>query len=108
MASKKATQNPKKTSTKAELLAHIKALEQRAASTEELGTIAHPLTRKREPVEYTDQMVVALLELRFKAFRYAFNGSKSSKQLNLLWERLTLQFNIATGQAVNVTKAHRI
>ncbi|RHY12496.1 hypothetical protein DYB36_012233 [Aphanomyces astaci] len=46
-------------------------------------------------------MVTALLELRFNAFRNAFNGNKSSKQLSLLWERLTMQFNIATNQAVD-------
>ncbi|ETV69525.1 hypothetical protein H257_14761 [Aphanomyces astaci] len=94
----------KKNSTKAELLAHIQALEHRVAgSSSGMGNAVDNLAhRKRTPVEYTDSIVVALLELGFNAYRNAFNGSRSAKQLNLLWERLTVQFNIATNQIFNV------
>ncbi|ETV63750.1 hypothetical protein H257_19320 [Aphanomyces astaci] len=76
----------KENSTKAELLAHIQALEHREA----------------HPCRIHGLLVIALLELRFNAYRNAFNGSRSAKQLNLLWERLTVQFNIATNQIINV------
>ncbi|ETV85587.1 hypothetical protein H257_03295 [Aphanomyces astaci] len=93
----------KKNSTKAELLAHIQALEHRVAgSSSGMGNAVDNLAhRKRTPVEYTDSMVIALLELRFNAYSNAFNGSRSAKQLNLLWEKLTVQFNIATNQIIN-------
>ncbi|RLO06407.1 hypothetical protein DYB28_008967 [Aphanomyces astaci] len=46
--------------------------------------------------KHTDQMIFALLEVRFGWFRDDFAGSKSNKQLACLWEKvyaLKLQYN---------------
>ncbi|ETV76869.1 hypothetical protein H257_09306 [Aphanomyces astaci] len=51
---------------------------------------------------YTDQMIVALLEVRFGWFRDDFAGSKSNKQLACLWEKVALQFNILTSASVRI------
>ncbi|ETV64185.1 hypothetical protein H257_18890 [Aphanomyces astaci] len=51
---------------------------------------------------YTDQMIVALLEVRFGWFRDDFAGSKSNTQLACLWEKVALQFNIITSASVRI------
>ena len=45
-------------------------------------------------VVYTPKMVVTLLELRWVAFRDAFEKHKSTAQRSATWERLSLRFNI--------------
>ncbi|KAH9184834.1 hypothetical protein AeNC1_013193 [Aphanomyces euteiches] len=83
-------------SVKAKLRAHVQE-EDKGADAESNKAVG-----RRVAVEYTDLMVSTLLDLRFKVYRTAFRGNKSPKQLSLLWERLTVQFNVATNQNVRV------
>ncbi|CAK4164962.1 unnamed protein product [Aphanomyces euteiches] len=82
-------------SVKAKLRAHVQE-EDKGADAESNKAVG-----RRVAVEYTDLMVSTLLDLRFKVYRTAFRGNKSPKQLSLLWERLTVQFNVATNQNVD-------
>ncbi|CAK4282603.1 unnamed protein product [Aphanomyces euteiches] len=85
-------------SVKAKLRAHVQE-EDKGADAESNKAVG-----RRVAVEYTDLMVSTLLDLRFKVYRTAFRGNKSPKQLSLLWERLTVQFNVATNQNVRTTE----
>ncbi|KAG9409020.1 hypothetical protein AC1031_019281 [Aphanomyces cochlioides] len=49
-------------------------------------------------VVYTDHMIRTLLELRWSRFRAAFEKCTSHAQRSVLWEKLTLKFNILAGQ----------
>ncbi|CAK4411149.1 unnamed protein product [Aphanomyces euteiches] len=82
-------------SVKAKLRAHVQE-EDKGADAESNKAVG-----RRVAVEYTDLMVSTLLDLRFRVYRTAFRGNKSPKQLSLLWERLTVQFNVATNQNVD-------
>lgn len=49
---------------------------------------------KKKQLVWTDDMVYALLSLRLKQFNLVFDGSRSNQQLSVVWEKMTLRFNL--------------
>ncbi|KAG9399982.1 hypothetical protein AC1031_010902 [Aphanomyces cochlioides] len=62
--------------------------------------VGAPSAESKSSVSYTSQMVAALLEIRYGFLGDAFRKSTSNAQRAILWEKLTLRFNIATQQSV--------
>ncbi|KAG9409282.1 hypothetical protein AC1031_019533 [Aphanomyces cochlioides] len=62
--------------------------------------VGAPSAESKSSVTYTSQMVAALLEIRYGFLGDAFRKSTSNAQRAILWEKLTLRFNIATQQSV--------
>ncbi|CAK4746154.1 unnamed protein product [Aphanomyces euteiches] len=78
----------------------LRSLAKGTASMSSSGTILEGSSEPKTNVTYTPHMVAALLEIRYGFLGDAFRKSTSNAQRAILWEKLTLRFNIATQQCV--------